>query len=169
MLQYCLQATVSCEPKYPVLICCDCVKQLEISYKFIKRFRLSQTEFEEAHKHVQEISDKSLQYKVDENDCTITNKNAINKISCESNANALEQVKILDKIEISTEIDLPLKNLKQKNVIHDVKISPSLPTIFVAPPADTLPDIICYICHKTFFTTKALNLHLKLKHKGKYS
>lgn len=169
MLQYCLQATVSDEHKYPALICYDCVKQLEISYKFIRRFRLSQAEFEETYKHVQEISDKSLQYKVDENVCSITNKNDINKISSEPDAHALEQIKILDKIDISTEIGLPLKNLKQEKKIHDEKITPSLPTIFVAPKADTLPDIICYVCHKTFFTTKALNLHLKLKHKGKYS
>lgn len=169
MLQYCLQATISYEPKYPALICYDCVKQLEISYIFIKRFRLSQTEFEEAYKHVQEISDESLQYNIDENVCSITNKNAKNKISSEYDENALEQVKVLDKIEISNEIDLPLKNLKTKNEIHDEKVSPSLPTIFVAPPAATLPDIICYVCHKSFFTTKALNLHLKLKHKGKYS
>ncbi|TMW52155.1 hypothetical protein DOY81_002790 [Sarcophaga bullata] len=67
MLQYCLQATIS--------------------------FRLAQTEFEEAHKHVQEISDETIQCNADENVCsTTTHKNAINKISFESNDNSLDQI-----------------------------------------------------------------------------
>lgn len=169
MLEYCLQITLLNEPKYPPLICYDCFKQLEISHRFIKRFRLSQTEFEEAYKQVQEINEETIQCNIDENICNTSDKLDRNKTSPDSKRNSLERFNIPDEVEISTEINMTIKDVVPENLINNKKISENLHGIYDDSPADKFPNIGCYICHKTFFTTKALNLHLKLKHKEKYS
>ncbi|XP_065363325.1 uncharacterized protein LOC135956700 [Calliphora vicina] len=170
MLEYCFQTTITDESKYPKFICYDCVKQLEISYRFMKRFHLAQTEFEETYSHLQRIC-------VDVNDDCVTEHPIDDTINEELEGHTMMACDDLVKhsisadkiIQKSPDIYLPLNDTKHIKLIHNSKASTSSSIIDSPSTNDNLPAITCSLCNKTFFTTKALNLHLKLSHKQKIS
>uniref|UniRef100_A0A1A9UHV2 ZAD domain-containing protein n=1 Tax=Glossina austeni TaxID=7395 RepID=A0A1A9UHV2_GLOAU len=50
MLEYCTPSSVENSKMCPEYICYNCAKRLEISYHFLKRYKLAQQEFEVSHK-----------------------------------------------------------------------------------------------------------------------
>ncbi|XP_037811055.1 uncharacterized protein LOC119603173 [Lucilia sericata] len=166
MLEYCLQTTIINEPKFPQFICYDCIKQLEISYRFIKRFNLAQREFEETYERLQKIGTKAnidspIEVTIEETHGEELEEKSVHVVSEDS-------IKTADKLIInSSDIYLPLKETKPIQQLSDFIASTSSPNTEVPSAHVTSPAIICSLCSKSFFTTKALHLHLKLSHKQK--
>lgn len=159
MLEYCIQTTITSESKYPDFICYDCVKQLEISYRFIKRFRLSQTEFDETHSRLHKIIEinngcinNAVVVGAIDDECVTQSMNTFEDLENQTE-NVIENTGIFSN-QLNTQIN--------SNIIGSANSSS-------AAAFDNLPAIICSFCNKTFFTKKALNLHLKLSHKQKIS
>lgn len=169
MLEYCLQTTITKDNKYPQCICYDCIKQLEISYRFLKRFNLAQKEFEEVYTRLEKSCDDFS------DDCTAED-------------NAAEKIEVFDgnlvhayddsnsqteHIQLNDAKVKPYDNNLLSNTHKPIVIIPATKTSInstagnIAPSPDNVPAIICSLCNKTFYTTKALNLHQKLSHKRK--
>lgn len=150
-LEYCLQTTLKEELKYPKFICYDCVKQLEISYRFIKRFQLSRTEFEESHKCLQ----RHYSGKVDLHILNSAETQYVDIKKCPLEASVNSKNTIDNAHNVSSITSIPIK------IEHALKIN----YISECPAEERKSTEICPLCNKMFFTKKALNLHTKLSHK----
>ncbi|XP_023295228.2 uncharacterized protein LOC111678195 [Lucilia cuprina] len=166
MLEYCLQKTITNEPNFPQFICYDCIKQLEISYRFIKRFHLSEREFEETYERLQKIDMKANIDSPKEASIEETHDEEVEEKSVPVVPE--DSIETVDKfINNSSDVYLPLKEKKPVQRLSDFTASTNSPNNEVPSAHVTSPAIICSLCSKLFFTSKALHLHLKLSHKQK--
>uniref|UniRef100_A0A1A9WB07 Uncharacterized protein n=1 Tax=Glossina brevipalpis TaxID=37001 RepID=A0A1A9WB07_9MUSC len=137
MLEYCTPLSVKNSKMYPEYICFDCVKRLEISYQFLRRYNLAQQEFEVSHELLQEKE----------------NINNIHEMTVAPEGEMYEDFGKKSTVEYTV------------SVKDDVIVGNTDSTTNLSPTMDVTE--LCPLCGKTFFTEKALNLHLKIFHKQK--
>lgn len=163
MLEYCTsEPLVKDDLKYPPSICYACIKQLEICYRFLKRFHLAQNEFDAVYMQEVRRRRRSLVENYEDEKKVAESRQMLTGISHSAGDKQIATgepniptVQYTDPQHSSYRLDLA----NEQDVVNIIK--PKSETT-ASPPA-----LLCCICHKTFYTTKALNLHLKLYHKQK--
>lgn len=167
MLEYCTQTKPEDNSKYPQGICYNCIKQLEISYRFLKRFRLAQNEFNEAHIYLQGSIEAVCNKEV-ESEVTPCQEPEQMRTNLNLRQNKLPQ--FIDNVKCQKlVVEIPDEYLQPTHTQLSTEIHESgIQMTCFKPKLESSQAIICHICHKSFFTAKALNLHLKINHKQKF-
>ncbi|KAI9582102.1 uncharacterized protein LOC119637361 [Glossina fuscipes] len=140
MLEYCTPFSVENSKMCPDYICYNCVKRLEISYHFLKRYKLAQQEFEVSHKLLHE----------------------------KGNIDNTQQTTLPHKDEMYEEYFGKASIVQYTVALKNDLVAKNTESTTNLPPAADVNEL-CPLCGKTFFTEKALNLHLKIFHKQKHT
>lgn len=143
MLEYCTGVAPSNHSKYSPFICFGCTKELAICYRFLKRYKESQKEFDNAHNiHLSKI--KEIMQPTTDGETLKSHDARISKPV--SRPSKMLHASISPTTTYGQENRFYIGNIALKNA----EIPSALP---------------CDECIKTFLTKKALQLHVKLYHK----
>uniref|UniRef100_A0A1I8PMF8 C2H2-type domain-containing protein n=1 Tax=Stomoxys calcitrans TaxID=35570 RepID=A0A1I8PMF8_STOCA len=166
MLEYCTGGTLQDSNIYPPWICFMCIKQLEICFRFLKRYDLAQKEFEASHNQFQEESSDFQSALLDEDGkvekrichANLSTNAEFSETSISSKQNTLEP----------SAVQAPISEYSSsEGTTFGYRDSSQEPGVSLEGARNSYVDVVCSICNKTFLTGKGLNLHLKLYHKQK--